>query len=462
MFENVIGQDVTAQLITDIETGILPQALLFSGPKASGKGTAALELARVISCEAEAQSSQGQTPARKYKALWTCQCPACPRHRLLIHQDLLCIGPRAFSAEIAASSGAFLREINSTQNVVKSASRMLFIRSIRKLLLRFNPVLFEDEPKKGKTAVAPLVNTLEEDLAEFDALTQVPAESTGERIKEDALAKLIEAIQKNAFKLEAEGLSDNIPIDRIRRAAWWGRLAPSGKGKLLVIENTDRMQEEARNSLLKLLEEPPPRLTIVLTTARPSSLLPTILSRVRPYRFNARDASVEKDIIKKVFRDDKDTKLTSYLDSFLPVSEDELNSLVAFFAASVAYKAALLSKKQGNNIAQEVIVLGKYTAPKAEAAGLGRPKGEVSAVTALVLEKTNKFEVRSLFLSFLSGLLEIAVQSQREAALPSVSYNEVWRKHSSWGESAVGTYRLTPALVLEKLFTSLSRDLAAL
>ena len=51
MFENVLGQQATGQLIHDIKAGILAQAMLFSGPSASGKGTSALELGRIISCD---------------------------------------------------------------------------------------------------------------------------------------------------------------------------------------------------------------------------------------------------------------------------------------------------------------------------------------------------------------------------------------------------------------------------
>ncbi|MCL2381611.1 MAG: DNA polymerase III [Treponema sp.] len=466
MFENVLGQAAAVQLSADIEAGILAPAMLFSGPRASGKGTAALELGRVISCEAAPEPPDADPAARAGRAPWGCQCAACSRHKLLIHPDILCLGPRPFSAEIAASAGAFLREASASQGAASTSSRTLFIRAIRKLLARFNPVLWEDEPKKGKTAIAPLVNSLEEDIDELDALP------SGTPEHQEALSKLCAGMLKTAFKLEAEGLSETIPIDRIRRAAWWGRLAPAGKGKLLVIENADRMQEEARNSLLKLLEEPPARLTVALTTSRPGSLLPTILSRLRPYRFNARDATVEADIIRRVFRDSKESGISAYLDSFLPVSADTLDSLAAFFAASVALKAALLSKRRGRPILNEVVLLGKFTAPKAEAAGLGRPLGEAAAAAALVFEKADKFQVRSIFSRFLFCLLELVSLSQRnhepDAAgepfsfLPPVAYNEVWKKYTSWGETAVGSYRLSPVLVLEKLFTGLSRDMAEL
>ena len=332
-----------------------------------------------------------------------------------------------------------------------SPSRMLFIRSVRKLLARFNPILWEDDPKAGK--ISPLVNSLDEDLDEL------------EFSEHGSMAEITERILKSVLKLESEGLSETIPIAQLRRAALWGRLAPTGRAKMLIIENADRMQEEARNSLLKLLEEPPGRLYVALTSPRPGNLPQTILSRLRPYRFISRGAALESEVIRRVFRDDAAASLSCgiglYLDSFLPVSTETMDALAAFFAASVAYKAALLIKKQGRALPEEVVLLGKYSAPRAEAAGLGRPLGDPLAVTALVMEKTANFEMKMLFPRFLSCLLEQVSMSQKQAPfLPPVSYNDKWKKFSNWAETAVGIYNLRPAQVLEKLFSDISRGIA--
>jgi len=452
VFENLLGQNAADQLIADIEGAALAPAMLFSGPPASGKGTAALELARVISCESEDSSS---------RAAWKCPCPSCFRHRLLIHPDLLCLGYKAFSAEIAASASSFLREAASSAEALSSSSRMLFIRSVRKLLARFNPVLWEDEPKAGK--ISPMVNSLEEDLDELIFLSdQISIGQSS--VDRNSVTKLTEEIIKGAFKLESEGMSEIIPIGQIRRAAFWSHLAPVSAGKTLVIENAHRMQEEARNSLLKLLEEPPGRLTVVLTAPRPGSLIPTIVSRLRPYTFNSRDAEVERDVIRRVFKDE-DSKggISPYLDSFLPVSSGTLEALAAFFAASAAYRAALLSKRQGRSISEDVVLLGKSNAPKAEAAGLGRPREDTSAVINLIIEKAEKFELRSLFSRFLSCLLAQVSLSQRSSdSLPSVSFSQTWKESSNWAETAAGIYNLRPAQVLEKLFIDLSLRMAQL
>ena len=450
MFENVLGQDATDRLIAGIKEGTLAPAMLFCGPPASGKGTAALELGRVISCEKEGE-----------RAAWNCLCPACVRHRSLSHPDMLCLGWRPFCVEISASAGAFLREKpvsgeakNGRENAY-SPAYMFFVRSVRKLLARFNPVLWEDDPKAGK--VSSLALSLEEGL---DELEQAQNGGIGHSPE-----KLSAEILKSAWKLEAEAVSENIPIAHLRRAAWWSRFAPAGRGKILIIENSERMQEEGRNSLLKLLEEPPENLTIVLTSPRPGSLLPTMLSRLRPYRFMARSEAVENEVIRRVFRDEKQgIGIGEYLDSFLPVSMQTLEGLADCFAASAAYKAALLSKKRGVPAAEEAVLLGKYCAPKAEAAGFGRPRAGSGEAAALVLEKAEKFEMRSLFSRFLHSLLDEVSASLRgdPSFLPRDAYLELWKKSTGWAENAVGVYNLRPAQVLEKLFTDLSRGMADL
>src|SRR6266545_1332791 len=52
-----------------------------------------------------------------------------------------------------------------------------------------------------------------------------------------------------------------------------------GRQRFFIIDEADRLREEAANSLLKTLEEPPSTSTIILLTARPDALLSTILAR---------------------------------------------------------------------------------------------------------------------------------------------------------------------------------------
>jgi DNA polymerase-3 subunit delta' len=58
-----------------------------------------------------------------------------------------------------------------------------------------------------------------------------------------------------------------------------------GTARVFLIEAADKLSEESANALLKTLEEPPPTTFIVLLTARPAALLPTIRSRCQVIRF---------------------------------------------------------------------------------------------------------------------------------------------------------------------------------
>jgi DNA polymerase-3 subunit gamma/tau len=292
MFENLLGQDsIRERLKEDMGKGKLAPSLLFSGPEYCGKGTAALELARVLSCEAEGETGK-----------WTCTCPACVRQRLLTHPDMCLTGGKKFSALIFASAAAWERASIAANGL--NAAHKLYLRSLRSLLQRFNPALWEDDPKAAK--IAPLVEALDEGLDELALDTAFNP-------------KLRDSLNKAALKLESEGLSENLAAAQVRNAALWCRTSPLGIHKTLIIENADRMQEASRNSLLKLLEEPPLFVTIILTSAQEGALLQTIRSRLRPYKFIQR--TNEGEIQSRIFHHQAGTEsLSRWFDAFLPLS----------------------------------------------------------------------------------------------------------------------------------------------
>ena len=57
-----------------------------------------------------------------------------------------------------------------------------------------------------------------------------------------------------------------------------------GDWRVFLIDRIDRANEQAANSLLKTLEEPPPHLILIMTASNPYDLLPTIRSRSVPLR----------------------------------------------------------------------------------------------------------------------------------------------------------------------------------
>jgi len=71
-----------------------------------------------------------------------------------------------------------------------------------------------------------------------------------------------------------------ISIDDIRELQRSASLPPyEGNYKIFIIDGAEYLSNEAANSLLKTLEEPPPKTVIFLLTAKESQLLPTVVSR---------------------------------------------------------------------------------------------------------------------------------------------------------------------------------------
>lgn len=58
-----------------------------------------------------------------------------------------------------------------------------------------------------------------------------------------------------------------------------------GRQRFFIIDEAERLRDEAANSLLKTLEEPPPTSTLILLTSRPDALLQTIRSRAQRLTF---------------------------------------------------------------------------------------------------------------------------------------------------------------------------------
>jgi DNA polymerase-3 subunit delta' len=96
----------------------------------------------------------------------------------------------------------------------------------------------------------------------------------------------------DCFSLRPVGKMRQIRVDEIRALIDQVQVSGLvGAHKVAVLHEADRMNEAAANSFLKTLEEPPAHTTLILLTARPYELLPTIRSRVLHFRFPAAWAS---------------------------------------------------------------------------------------------------------------------------------------------------------------------------
>ena len=74
-----------------------------------------------------------------------------------------------------------------------------------------------------------------------------------------------------------------ISIDEARELVRKAQDKPStGRWRVIIVEDADRMQERSTNVLLKAIEEPPPRTIWLLCAPSPGDVLVTIRSRCRP------------------------------------------------------------------------------------------------------------------------------------------------------------------------------------
>ena len=74
--------------------------------------------------------------------------------------------------------------------------------------------------------------------------------------------------------------SEVIKVEQVRALQSALQFHPlEAKAKLAIIDDADRMNASTANSLLKILEEPPPLTHFALVSTMPNSLLPTIRSR---------------------------------------------------------------------------------------------------------------------------------------------------------------------------------------
>lgn len=98
--------------------------------------------------------------------------------------------------------------------------------------------------------------------------------------------------------------TDSIGIDEVR--AMQERLYDTGSSKYFacLVRSVERMQPAAANALLKVLEEPPPRVVFILTAESESRVLSTVLSRTRVMKFHTPDPKELRPLVANADPDD--------------------------------------------------------------------------------------------------------------------------------------------------------------
>jgi DNA polymerase-3 subunit delta' len=83
-----------------------------------------------------------------------------------------------------------------------------------------------------------------------------------------------------------ESGQSQIKIEDIREILRQANFRPyEGVAKVFIIDNAHKLNTEAANSLLKVLEEPPKDVLIILITHKPQNIIKTVLSRCKVIKF---------------------------------------------------------------------------------------------------------------------------------------------------------------------------------
>ena len=395
MFDNVLHQSASDLLSEELNKKTLPPSILFAGPSGSGKLTAALELARILDCTGENRGA------------WNCTCSSCKKHKAMVSQSLLLCGPSSRTLEISAAKATLLSQnANETKHV--EASRFLYLRAVRKLTLRFSPVLWEGEDKLSK--FSPILQSIDENLELLDPSRSLPP-------AED-LGKILDEIENLTSKLESSFLYQSLPVSQIRNISSWAHLKSTSGKKVVIIENADKMADSPRNALLKILEEPPTDVLFVLTTEQRGAMLPTILSRVRTYTFFNRTKEEQQEVIDRVFHFSSvhrgkalPESINDFLQIYLPVNPSTIKANANSFLKTVA-------------------------------------QGHIPDIPAIVSSCGN-FEIKALFKLFIEDLIlfQSPLAKSARGSAASVQLLDSFRKIYS----DVTLYRQKPAAALEEL-----------
>jgi DNA polymerase-3 subunit delta' len=130
--------------------------------------------------------------------------------------------------------------------------------------------------------------------------------------------------------LRTQGPIQTHHIDTIRAMQSFVNLRSFYEGwKIVIMDEADRMTEEAANALLKILEEPPPKTMFILVTSRPENLFETVLSRCQPVKFLPLRKELQEKILNKGPISDKASKLRNEVLTISPKNIFQISQLIS-------------------------------------------------------------------------------------------------------------------------------------
>ena len=231
-FENLRAtqSSIADELERTLSSSFLPRSILFSGKPGSSRLTGALDLAFSI---AGGDRDYIRSP------------------------EIAFFPMRHAESECKAALSLFSRNLNES-------SRLFLIQALRKVLLSYHYSIAElyegkktvvkgakDEDGKGDSTIFGNAEAVDAILMEMEDIHEWNEEATEAIIK-----RLSSHLVPDFFTLGKK--TPGATIDEIRAVQSW--LEDGTEEKVVIFENVEDYTEGAKNSMLKMLEEPPSRL----------------------------------------------------------------------------------------------------------------------------------------------------------------------------------------------------------
>ena len=243
-FENLrkIQPSVADVLSRNLCSGLLPRSILFSGARGTGRLTGAMDLAFYLTGE---------------------------RRDVLRTQNIIYFPHREMLPRVKAAVALFREQ--RTQK-----SRLFLIETLREVNMQYN-----DAVSASLSASS---------LRMFETAQNIDLFLTGLEDRSevtDADVKDLDSLTKSIFNPKYLYLGKSSPscvsIEMLRSVKEW--MTSSYSEKVVIIEDLESATDGAKNSILKMLEEPDEHFTIILVSSQSQRIMETILSRVRKFSF---------------------------------------------------------------------------------------------------------------------------------------------------------------------------------
>ena len=162
-----------------------------------------------------------------------------------------------------------------------------------------------------------------------------------------------------------------IGIKEIQELQRHASLPPfEGNKKIFIIDGAENLSTEAANSILKILEEPPPNVIWILLSVEENKLLTTILSRCQKLELKpVASTEIEKTLISRFEFEEPDARLLSRLsggcigwaltvskdEKFLPQRSEKLEALAPLLTQGIEKRFDYVAQIDTRKAAREAI-----------------------------------------------------------------------------------------------------------